>query len=313
MLHKILKIDDGEEIFLAEESLADLIDLPVTSEILGSEPVVVEAIEVLDGEEEEEEGEEGEEDDTGSDAGRRSRLGIALKLTEPGEVWLLLTDRYSESSPLEALPEIPRSKTVVVDERIFFEGVVEWLAVALKDELFCENCPVSSPPLFVPERTGTLERFLSPLIPSGGEVLEICCGSGMATQALRRLGVRPWTCEIDSCEVCNGLKYGHLEPERSMVLDARLLDRFFRPKHFEAVVGFMVGLIDDVNWPLWKEILVSSSELAGEMVIYTTYTEREARMVAAALRSEGWAAEVVASPDDLGIYDQWACIGRRSG
>ena len=119
MLHKILKIDDGEEIFLAEESLADLIDLPVTSEILGSEPVVVEAIEVLDGEE------EGEEDDTGSDAGRRSRLGIALKLTEPGEVWLLLTDRYSESSPLEALPEIPRSKTVVVDERIFFEGVVE--------------------------------------------------------------------------------------------------------------------------------------------------------------------------------------------
>ena len=100
MLHKILKIDDGEEIFLAEEALADLIDLPVTSEILGSEPVVVEAIEVLDGEEE----------DTGSDAGRRSRLGIALKLTEPGEVWLLLTDRYSESSPLEALPEIPRSK-----------------------------------------------------------------------------------------------------------------------------------------------------------------------------------------------------------
>ena len=302
LLHEILKIDDGEEIFLAEESLADLIDLPVTSEILRSEPEVEESIEVFEGK-------------AGSDAGRRSRLGVALKLSEPSDIWLLLTDRYSSSSSslLEALPKSPISKAVGAEERRFFEGLVEWLAVALKDELFCENCPVISPPLFVPERTGTLERFLSPLIPPGGEVLEICCGSGMATTALRRLGVRPWTCEIDSCEVCNGLKSGHLEPERSMVLDARLLGRFFPTQLFEAVVGFMVGLIDDVNWPLWRDILVKSSELAKEIVIYTTYTEREARMVAEALRSAAWAAKVVANPDDLGIYDQWACVGRRSG
>ncbi len=297
LLHEILKIDCGEEIFLAEESLADLIDLPVTSEILGSEPEVKESIEVLED----------------ADEGGRSRLGMALKLSLPGEVWLLLTDRYSRSSPLEALPRRPRSKTVLAEERSFFEGLVEWLAVSLKEELFCESCPVASPPLFVPERTASLERFLLPLLPSGGEVLEICCGSGMATQALRRLGVRPWTCEIDSCEICNGLKYGHLEPERAMVLDARLLDRFFAPRHFEAVVGFMVGLIDEVNWPLWREILVRSSEFAKEMVIYTTYTQREARMVAAALEPWGWDAEVVANPDHLGIYDQWACLGRRSG
>jgi hypothetical protein len=47
------------------------------------------------------------------------------------------------------------------------------------------------------------------------------------------------------------LKAEYLEPDRAMVLDARLLDRFFPPRRFDAVVGFMVGLIDDVNWPLW--------------------------------------------------------------
>ena len=44
--------------------------------------------------------------------------------------------------------------------------------------------------------------------------------------------------------------------------------------------------------------------------IYTTYTKREALLVAEALKSAGWFVEVVANSDDLGIYDQWACVGR---
>jgi len=301
LLHDMLKIDDEEEIFLAEESLADLIVLPVTSEILESGPKVAESIEIWE--------------DTGGDEDERenenSRLGVVLKLTEPAELWLLLTDRYSGTNALEALPRSSNSKVVRVEERKFMEGLVEWLAISLKDELFCESCPVASPPLFVPERAENLESFLRPLLPAGGEVLEICCGSGMATQALKKLGLRPWTEDLDSCEICQALKSGYLEPERAMVLDARLMDRFFPTKYFDAVVGFMVGLIDDVNWHLWRDILLRSSEFAKEMVIYTTYTEREARMVTDALKAAGWDGVVVANPDNLGIYDQWACIGRR--
>jgi len=58
-------------------------------------------------------------------------------------------------------------------------------------------------------------------------VLEICCGSGMATQSLKKLGFSPWTEDLDSCEICMALKSGYLDPERAMVLDARLMDRFF--------------------------------------------------------------------------------------
>jgi hypothetical protein len=302
LLHDILKINYEEEVFLAEESLADLIALPVTSQILESGPDVEGSIEIRK--------DTGEDEDEREDEG--IRLGVALKLTEPAELWLLLTDRYSGSNALDAaLPRSSSSKVVRVEERKFMEGLVEWLAVSLKDELFCESCPVASPPLFVPERIESLENFLRPLLPAGGEVLEICCGSGMATQALKKLGFRPWTEDLDSCEICMALKSGYLDSERAMVLDARLMDRFFPPLHFDAVVGFMVGLIDDVNWPLWKDILLRSSKLAKDMVIYTTYTEREARLVAEALKSTGWDGKVVANPDDLGIYDQWACVGRR--
>lgn len=298
LLHEILKINDDEELFLAEESLADLIALPVTSEILSSGPEVAESIEVL-------------VERGGGDGD--SRIGVALKLTEPAEIWLLLTDRYSGTNALEALPRSSSPRIVEVSLERFLEGVVEWLAMSLSQELFCEGCPVASPPLFVPQRIERLARFLGPLLPPKGELLEVCCGSGMATQALKQLGYRPWTEDLDSCEVCMALKSGYLDPGRAMVLDARLLDRFFPPRHFDAVVGFMVGLIDEVNWPLWKEILLRSSALARDMVVYTTYTEREARGVAEALRSFGWIVEVVANPDDLGIYDQWACVGRRRG
>lgn len=296
LLHDILKIDAGEEIFLAEESLADLITVPVTSEILESEPDLAESIEIME---------------KMAKSGKERRLGVALKLTVPTNLWLVLTDRYSATGALESLPRNSGSKVVKVEERRFLEGLVEWLAVALKDELFCESCPVASPPLFVPERIENLEKFLLPLLPPDGEVLEICCGSGMATQALNKLGFRPWTEDIDSCEICMALKSGYLDPGRAMVLDARMMGRFFPPQRFDAVVGFMVGLIDDVNWPLWKEILLKSSKLAKDVVIYTTYTEREARLVADALASDGWDAEIVANPDDLGIYDQWACVGQR--
>jgi hypothetical protein len=302
LLHDILKIDEGEEIFLAEESLADLITIPVTSEILESEPDLAESIEIME--------ETGEGEDSREDGD--TLMGVALKLTVPTNLWLVLTDRYSATNALESLPKSSSSKIVRVEERRFLEGVVEWLAVALKDELFCESCPVASPPLFVPERIENLERFLRSLLPPDGELLEICCGSGMATQALKRLGFRPWTEDIDSCEICMALKSGYLDPGRAVVLDARMMDRFFPPCSFDAVVGFMVGLIDDVNWPLWKEILLKSSKLAKDVVVYTTYSEREAQLVADALASDGWDAEVVTNPDDLGIYDQWACVGRRN-
>ncbi len=162
--------------------------------------------------------------------------------------------------------------------------------------------------------------MLDPL-PRGLNILEVCCGSGMGTQALLRRGYTPLSMESDRCDLCQALKSGFMSPSRSFVLDARLLMHFFRPEAFDAVVGFMVGLIDRSNWPLWKNILLTSSSLAKKFVFYTVYSYSEAELIAQALGVEGFQGEIIDNHDIKGfndekvpvltMYDQFTYLGRR--
>lgn len=286
MLHRILDLEDGDDVFLAEESFGDLITLPVTSELLSSGIEADEAIELIEG------------------------YGVAFHLHEPADFWLLLTDRYSTKKLLECFRlehnSISWRGTSRTSDGEFFEAVAEYFSLSLTGELFCDICAVQDSPFYIEERIHRLESFLSPIIPRDIRLLEVACGNGMATQALSRLGYRPFTMELDRCEMCQGLKAGKLEPNRSFVLDARLLNRFFKPGSFNVVVGFMVGLIDQVNWNIWREILLMASNLASRMVLYTVYTRREAELIARALDEAGWDVSLIDNRDVSGIYDQWA-------
>ncbi len=285
----MLGLGDEENIFLAEESLEDLMSLPVTSEILDGGLDSECCIEV-----------EGK--------------AIAFRLTEPAEFWLVLTDRYSKRKMLEErfghqLRE--GCKKVNATESEFFTALTEYYALSLSGELLCESCNVNGSLLYVEERINRLEDFLKPLIPKDKSILEICCGNGMATQALLRLGHAPWSMDYDRCDLCQALKGGLLDPKRSFVLDARMLDGIFLPQSFDSVVGFMVGLIDMSNWPIWKEIILRSSRLAGDLILFTVYTEKEARLIAKTLGEIGWGGEVIDNRDSKGIYDQWAYLATK--
>ncbi|VVB71940.1 Uncharacterised protein [uncultured archaeon] len=136
--------------------------------------------------------------------------------------------------------------------------------------------------------------------------MEICCGSGMATQALQHLGCRPLSMDVDRCDLCLALKSGLMEAKSCFVLDARYLTRFFPPRSFQTILGFMVGLIDDFNWPMWREILLHASGLAEKSILFTVYTRKEAELIAKAMEEAGWKGEVIDNRDKSGIYDQWA-------
>jgi hypothetical protein len=290
LLHQILDLKEEDEIFLAEESLQDLIALPVTSELLSSGIEADRAIEIDGG------------------------MGIAFHLSQPAEFWLLLTDLYSEEKVLEGFrPQDDglESKTIKTTEGLFLEAIVEYFSLSLAGELFCESCYAKEGPLYVDDRIRRLESFLGPIIPVKSRLLEICCGSGMATQSLHNLGCKPFSMELDRCELCQGLKSGKLEPERSFVMDARLLNRLFKPGSFDAVVGFMIGLIDQINWNMWREIVLNASDLARQMVLFTVYTQKEAKLIAKALEEDGWDTKVIDNRDPGGIYDQWAVLAER--
>jgi hypothetical protein len=296
LLHHLLQIEEDQEIFLAEESLEELITLPVTRAII----------------------------DDGLDADDSIDIpgfGLAVHMTEPGMFWLLLTDRYSQEKILEGFGPsgkvtsgqglVGKSRKISgVSEMDFLQALIEYYAVSLANELLCNECGVEGPPLHVQDRIERLESLLMTL-PKGLRILEVCCGDGMATQALLRLGHAPWSMDSNRCDLCQALKLGLLNPKSSFVLDARLLPNFFPPGSFDAVMGFMVGLIDRSNWPAWKDILLTSSSMARESVFYTTYTQKEAELIAQLLGGRGWRGEIIDNRDSKGIYDQWAYKGSR--
>jgi hypothetical protein len=287
LLHNILDLKDEDEVFLAEESLEDLILLPVTSDLLSSRIEADHAIEII------------------------GDYGIVLHYSKPAGFWLLLSDKYSTNKVLKGFRQQHKEldwNVVKTTEEEFIEALIEYFALSLAEELFCDSCKLQEGPLFIADRIRKLESFLGPLIPSNIKLLEIGCGSGMATQSLYNLGCRPFSVEVDRCELCQGLKAGKLEPKNAFVLDARLLNRIFKPESFDAVVGFMVGLIDQVNWDMWKDILLNATNLARSIVLFTVYTQKEAELIARALLDVGWDAKIVDNHDALGIYDQWAVL-----
>jgi hypothetical protein len=291
LLNHLLNLGEGEDIFLAEESWQDLLDLPVTTEILQEDLDADACIEVKD-------------------------MGYALHLSEPSELWLLLTDHYSSQKILAEHAGKWRAKvvkTVQTDEVDFFSALTEYLSNSLAAELFCESCSLKGAPLYAEERIERLMQLMQPILPNGESILEICCGSGMATQALIRQGQLPLSMDYDRCDLCQGLKNGFLDPKRCFVLDARLLPRIFPARSFSTVLGFMVGLIDDFNWPLWRDILLKSSSLAKNRILFTVYTQKEAELIAKALGDAGWKGKIIDNRDSKGIYDQWAYLAEKQG
>lgn len=292
LLNELLNLGEEESIFLAEESLQDLLDLPVTRQIM----------------------EEGVDWDRSI---QLEDIGIALHLALPEDFWLLLIDRYSKERILMDAADRFRSEgtgKIMIDEGAFLCALIEYYAISLKEELLCESCGTVDELHYPEDRIARLVDLLKPNLSSSGcmPILEICCGNGLATQALIRLGLAPLAMDSDRCELCLALKKGLMDPRRSFVLDARLLPRFFSGRPFQTVLGFMVGLIDDSNWPLWKEILLAAASLAEKQLLFTVYSQKEANLIAKEMEKAGWAGEVIDNQDPRGIYDQWVYKGSRA-
>ncbi|NPV62876.1 MAG: class I SAM-dependent methyltransferase [Methanotrichaceae archaeon] len=290
LLNDILGIAEEDSVFLAEESWQDLTTLPVTQELLESGLEAEEAA-VIGGK------------------------GIAFHLREPADFWLLLTDRYADQKVLQdrwPVTKDPEVRNLEASEDEFTAALAEYYATSLREELFCDGCQIDGPILYVEDRIVRLTGFLRDLIPPGQKILEIGCGNGMATQALLRLGHKPWSMDHDRCDLCQALKRGLMDPQRSLVLDARILPRIFPERSFDMVLGFMVGLIDSSNWPMWREVLQAASTLSRERLLFTTYSRKEADLIAKHFADRGFEGEVIDNRDSKGIYDQWAYLATRT-
>lgn len=285
----MLNLEEEECVFLAEESLEDLLWLPVTRNIVAGADDFDRAIAVND-------------------------RSLAL-YSEPQDLWILLTDLYSEIRPVMDLIKRMDCEKVAADGDDLFQAIVECLSVSLMEGVFCDGCgeigAVHHPVDRISRLESMLKELLEDVLDDGSQVLEVGCGSGIGTIVLRSLGTEPWAMDVDRCEVCQGLRAGALDPRRTFVLDARLLPRFFSTESFDAVMGFMVGLIDDSNWHIWRDIIVKSSSLARNTVLYTVYSKREAERIADLLANLGWDGRLIDNSSSIAVYDQWVYLGEK--
>ncbi len=143
-------------------------------------------------------------------------------------------------------------------------------------------------------------------------ILELACGNGMATAALRELGYNVYAFDSDKCAVCEGLLHGALQKEKTLVLDGRHLSRYDFPRYyqFNCVLGFMLGAIYEFNKAEWEKILLEAAAIFTDgLFVYTVHKKEEARFVQSVLDGVGVKGELIDNQSDTSIYDQWVYVG----
>jgi len=346
-LHNLFHLDPSEPIFLAENSFSDQREALLTENYLeqlenagAGESIMGRQERFIDTTARK----------GGGGALRLTEHGIPIAIavyvhSQGIDHWLVLTNVISKDGRFsKRVSDIfgSGSEEIETDASDLRSAVIEYYSIFLANQWLCESCAREDMPyldlgVFVAvrellnegieggsnsepetrsERLSHLFRKIRSRIEldlSGADVLEICCGDGSATAALRDLGCDPICIDYDKCDICDGLKSGQLREARSIVLDATELSSFFG-REFDCVAGFMIGPIQPFNEDMWASILRESVKVVrtGGMLIFTFYNGEELRNAYEVLRDCGVSGETFENLPDNG-YDRWVYVGRWDG
>lgn len=246
----------------------------------------------------------------------------------PVDFWSVFTGAFAQPALKEKFETLADSllnltspeKDIELLHETWFNAVNEYYSLMLVNRNLCTSCsvkPESYGNVFSENRIKRVAEILELLRKKGyypeGRLLEVCCGNGMSTLALYRSGLDPLAIEINKCTICQGLEQGVLNPQRVMVMDAAAVSRYFEPGSFDAVMGFMLGLVYEFNKGLWVRIVREAVSVAadGAVLLFTVSSKPEIEILADALFRAGVDGEIVDNMDSEGAYDQWLFVGRK--
>ena len=259
-----------------------------------------------------------------------AHLAIAFKNTHPeGDFWLVIPYPLAPASrqQTETLANKVLSSGIVAsvkkkktDAKKLDAAVREYLSISLAEGALCD-CIIEKEPLSFAmndRRNQRIRKLMKKLASENGydlktvDALEICCGNGMSTAAIRPLFKSVLAMDNDRCAVCNGLYYEILEPENTMVADAMQLSKYMHVK-YGAVVGFMLGAIYEFNKDLWRTIFAESIKVLddGGFLLLTVSKREEIDFLASAFKAMNVEGIVIDNQDKESIYDGWVFYARR--
>lgn len=199
--------------------------------------------------------------------------------------------------------------------KAFTDATIEYYSIALLNRQLCDNCISKKEPynmVYIESRNARLKEILDKY-PLHGELLEICCGNGMSTLPMHKMGYDPLAVDVDRCQICQGLEHEVLKPERTLVLDATRLSQFFPENSFDTIVGFMLGTIYQFNKGIWEQMMFETANLLkpGGLILLTVNKKEEMEILKVALDRCHIKGEMIDNTDDKGIYDQWIFAGTK--
>ena len=321
LLHQVLGLDNDENLFLPEESYSSMNDLYRT---LGFMEQMVQTVQSggIDGE---------------VRAVQDGEDIICLAINNPAtqeypSFWAVFTNVVARSgiqSPAAGRFGGLASVLLQADDDVDFidasareliDALQEYFSIALVKGQLCDGCvkPTETYDMvYLDTRVQRLDEMFKKLgdkFDASGKVLEICCGNGMATLSLEKLGIFPLTTDYDRCQVCQGLEHGVLNPKRTIVMDATRLTDFLDGSSFDAVIGFMLGTIYSFNKDIWAAMMNESLKVVkpGGTLLFTVNKHEEMDILESVLDGLGAVGEVIDNTDENGIYDQWVFLGRKN-
>ena len=147
---------------------------------------------------------------------------------------------------------------------------------------------------------------------TGESCLDCCCGSGVGSHVLRKLGWNPLSFDNDEALLASGFVSRRLDPAHTLCIDAtQLCDLLDIPENgVDLAFGFMIGEINNFSQDIWDEILDQVFFLS-KCAFLTVGTEKEARIIEKWAQNAGKDVTVRENPRDM-LYDRWICIVRNS-
>ena len=142
---------------------------------------------------------------------------------------------------------------------------------------------------------------------TGGTCLDFCCGSGVGSQILRRLGYAPLSCDNDAALLSLGFSTNRLRPEETMYIDATIASRYMDP--VQRGIGIMMGEINAYSQELWQQLATELFTLTDETLI-TVGTQAEADLIRTWGEAMERTVEVRENPQDP-TYDRWVCVAMK--
>ncbi|HUT26565.1 MAG TPA: hypothetical protein VMW85_00760 [Methanomassiliicoccales archaeon] len=226
-----------------------------------------------------------------------------LAMAREDEGWKAVSFLWKEPSEdlIEILPEL--------DIKVFKCSIEDWREAVM--EYFSNKMLKECQPA-LDDLPADREKKVSDLIwkewhfKPGDLCYDCCCGSGVGSKTLVKMGLRPLAYDVDRDLLCRGLLEGRLQPWNTVLLDGTKASEYLDKAPY--AIMLMAGDINIINSWTWKLIVDQILELADN-IIMTVATEEEVKFMEQWCHDKGRTCTIFENQRDL-FYDRWVCSVR---